>query len=121
MNDFQKRFLLFIGLCVPSRFILMYIAKILPTKYLRYMGFLLLGPVIGWSHSYFTWSTKSLGAFGGPVWWNKMRPIHAGFYFIFSLLAINKNKNAYLVLLLDTLIGIIAFIKYYLNIYGKLY
>lgn len=113
MNDSQKRLLLFFSLCIPLRFFLTYIAKVLPGQYLRYMGLLFLVPVINWSYSYLTWSTKSLGAFGGPVWWNKLRPIHAGLFLIFALLAINKNKNAYIALLIDTIFGLFSFLLYH--------
>ena len=114
MNDLCKRFVLFLGLCIPSRFLLTYIAKILPLKYLPFMGFTMLGIVIGWTYIYLTGARKvGVETLGAPIWWNDLRPLHAGFYFTFVLMALNKSKNAYLPLFVDTIIGLIAFLKYH--------
>ena len=114
MNDLQKRILLFLGLCIPSRFLLAYIAKVLPLQYLPLMGILLLGPVIGWIYIYITNSRNSgLETFGAPIWWNYMRPIHAFLYFICALLAFNKNPRAYMLIIIDTIIGLLSFLKYH--------
>lgn len=114
MNDLQKRIVLFLGLCIPSRLLIAYIAKILPSKYLPIMGILTLLPVIGWSYIYLSGIRKTgLETIGAPIWWNELRPIHAGLYFIFSLMAINKSENSYFVILTDTIIGLFAFLKYH--------
>ena len=114
MNDLQKRFSLFLGLCIPSRFLLSYIAKKLPLKYLPFMGFIMLGPVIGWTYIYLTGSRKSgMETLGAPIWWNDLRPLHAGLYFTFVLMAFNKSYNSYLPLFIDTIIGLTAFLKYH--------
>lgn len=114
MNDLHKRFALFLGLCIPSRLLLGYIAKILPSKFLPYMGVIMLIPVIGWSYIYLTGSRKSgIETLGAPIWWNDLRPLHAGLYFAFVLMAFNKSSHAYLPILFDTLIGLISFFKYH--------
>ena len=114
MNDLHKRYALFLGLCIPSRFLLSYIAKILPSKYLPFMGLIMLGPVIGWIYIYTTGSRKTgLETMGKPIWWNYLRPLHAGLYFIFVLMAFSKSKNAYLPIMFDTIIGLGVFLKYH--------
>ena len=114
MNDLQKRFALFLGLCIPSRFLLTYISKILPSTYLPVMGFIMLGPVIGWSYIYLTGTRKTgMETLGASIWWNELRPLHAGLYFTFALMAFNKSSNAYLPLFFDTIIGLLSFLKYH--------
>jgi hypothetical protein len=114
MNDLNKRFALFLGLCIPSRFLLSYIAKILPLKYLPFMGIIMLIPVIGWTYIYLTGSRKiGMETLGAEIWWNDLRPLHAGLYFTFVLMAFNKSNNAYLPLFIDTFIGLISFFKYH--------
>ena len=114
MNDLQKRFFLFLGLCIPSRLLLSYIAKIVPSNYLPLMGFIMLGPIIGWSYIYLTGSRKiGMETLGQPIWWNDLRPLHAGLYFTFVLMAFNKSHNAYLPLFFDTMLGLFSFLKYH--------
>ncbi len=87
MNTIQKRFLLFLGGCIPVRLAMVLLAKYIPLVYLPWME-----------------------TFGQPIWWRPFRIIHGLFYLIFSLLAIYKYANAYLVLLFDTLIGLGLFL-----------
>ena len=114
MNDLFKRFTLFLGLCIPSRFLLAYIAKILPSRYLPFMGFIMLIPVIGWTYIYLT-GTRNIGmeTLGAPIWWNELRPMHAAFYFAFVLMALNKSTHAYLPIIVDTILGLLFFLKYH--------
>ena len=60
---------------------------------------------------FYLFKLRKTGAevFGNKIWWNNLRPIHATLYLLFSYLAINKNNNSWYVLLLDVIIGIIAF------------
>ena len=44
MNTIQKRFLLFLVGCIGTRLLLVYIAKNIDIKLLKYMGYLLLLP-----------------------------------------------------------------------------
>ena len=114
MNDLQKRIALFLGFCITSRFLLAYLLYKLSNEYLRIIGVILLIPVIGWIYIYLT-KSRQTGAetFGSPIWWNNIRPVHAGLYLIASLFAINKNHNAWKFITLDTTIGLLAFIRYH--------
>ena len=110
MKTIIKRFLLFLLLCIPVRLLLVYIAKTIHNKYLPYLGWILLIPAIGFLYIYGSNSRKT-GAevFGNKIWWNDLRPIHGLTYLIFSILAINKYEKAWIILLVDVLLGLLAF------------
>ena len=110
MNDLQKRFLLFLIGCIGMRTLFVIIAKNSSEKYLKYIGYLALLPAIGFTYIYLSGSRKT-GAevFGGKIWWNNLRPLHAFLYFLFAYNAINGNKNAWMFLLIDVVVGLISF------------
>ena len=114
MNTIQKRFTLFLFGCIGLRSLLVYIAKTTDVKYLQLMGYLAIIPAIGFSYIFLTGSRKTGGeVFGGKIWWNKLRPVHAILYGLFAYNAINKNKQAWIYLLIDVIIGLISFIGYH--------
>tara|TARA_B100001094_G_C18023853_1_gene716547 strand:+ start:196 stop:555 length:360 start_codon:yes stop_codon:yes gene_type:complete len=116
LKDIHKRLLLFIFGCMIVRTLLVVAAKKLNKKYIRYMGYILIFPAIGFFYIYFFNLRKTGGeTFGKPIWWNSLRPIHGSLYLIFSYMAINNIDNAYLPLLLDMLIGLGFFINYHLS------
>lgn len=114
-NIVLKRIALFLFGCMTARFGLVYLAKTLPTKYLPYMGYIGLLPAIGFAYIFITGSRQT-GAevFGDKIWWNNLRPVHSLLYFIFAYLAINASNQAYIPLLVDVVIGLVAFLVYHL-------
>jgi len=117
MNHLQQRFLLFLIGCIGIRSLFVIIAKCINTKYLKYLGYLALVPAIGFIYIYLT-GTRKTGAevFGEKIWWNNLRPIHSILYFLFAYNAIIGNKQAWIYLLVDVLIGLISFlIHHYVN------
>lgn len=46
--------------------------------------------------------------FGGRIWWNYMRPLHATLYGIFAYLAIQGHPGAWKILGIDVILGIMA-------------
>ena len=110
MNDLQKRFLLFLIGCIGSRILLVLITKYSPIQYLPILGYIALVPTIGFVYIYLTGSRKT-GAevFNTKIWWNNLRPIHGLLYFLFSYNAIIGNKNAWIYLLIDVILGLISF------------
>lgn len=114
MNKIQKRFLLFLIGCIGTRLFLVYIAKNISVNLLKYMGYLLLLPAIGFIYIYLT-GIRQTGAevFGDKIWWNNLRPIHGLLYFLFCYNAINGNKNAWIYLLIDVLFGLTSFLVYH--------
>lgn len=117
MNNIQKRFLLFLIGCIGTRLLLVYIAKNLNTTLLKYMGYLLLIPAIGFFYIYLTKSRQTgPEVLGAKIWWNDLRPIHGFLYLLFAYNAIRGNKNAWVYLLVDVLFGLTAFlIHHYIN------
>ena len=114
MNDIQKRFLLFLVGCIGIRTLFIIAAKNSPVIYLKYMGYLALLPAIGFVYIFFTGSRQT-GAevFGGKIWWNDLRPIHALLYFLFAYNAIMGNAGAWVYLLIDVLFGLSAFVHFH--------
>lgn len=114
MDNLHKRYLLFLLGCIPVRLALVYLAKNLPDKYLTYMGYIALLPAIGFAYIFMTGGRKTGGeVFGGKIWWNNLRPIHSIFYFAFAYMAIQHKPNSYIPLLIDVVIGLVAFLKYH--------
>tara|TARA_B100001093_G_C26015396_1_gene671507 strand:- start:76 stop:450 length:375 start_codon:yes stop_codon:yes gene_type:complete len=117
MNILQKRFLAFLLLCIPTRIIIALIAKYIDPKYLPYLGYLAILPAIGFAYIYiFGKRKRGRETFGQKIWWNHMRPIHSFMFALFAYLAINKNKNSYLVLFTDAFIGLVSFLYYHYGV-----
>ena len=114
MKTIDKRFLLFLFGCIGSRLLLVYIAKNIDIKLLKYMGYLLLLPAVGFFYIYLS-GTRKTGAevFGDKIWWNDLRPIHGLLYLLFSYNAINGNKNSWIYLFVDVLFGLASFLTYH--------
>ena len=117
MNNLQKRMLLFIIGCIGIRSLFVVIAKKINTKYLKYLGYLALLPASGFIYIYLTGSRKTGGeTFGEKIWWNDLRPVHAILYILFAYNAIIGNKQSWIYLLIDVLIGLMSFLMHhYLN------
>ena len=115
MNSIQKRFLLFLIGCIGLRSLFVYISKNVNTQLLMYMGYLALIPAVGFFYIYLSGSRQT-GAevFGEKIWWNNLRPIHGLLYFLFGYNAIIGNKNAWIYLLIDVIIGLISFLIFHL-------
>jgi hypothetical protein len=117
MNNLQKIFLMFLIGCIGLRSIFVIIAKYINIKYLKYLGYIALLPAIGFIYIYLTGSRKT-GAevFGKKIWWNNLRPIHSILYFLFAYNAIIGNKESWIYLFVDVLIGLISFLlHHYIN------
>lgn len=114
MNNIQKRFLLFLFGCIPTRLALVYLAKNIPIMYLHLLGYITL--MIGLSFAYlFLSGSRKTGpeVFGDKIWWNNLRPIHATFYLIFSYYAINKIREGWIYLLYDAIVGLCSFVLFH--------
>lgn len=113
MNDLDKRFYLFIFGCIGTRLALSYGAKVVGenyTSYLPMLGYIALLPAIGMLYFYVTGSrTTGPEVFGDKIWWNSYRPLHSALLITFAILAIQKNKKAWIALFADALMGLILF------------
>lgn len=117
MNNIQKRTILFLFGCIGSRTLIMYISKTVNIEYLPILGYLALLPAIGFLYLFFSGKRKTgPEVFGDKIWWNNLRPVHGILYGLFAYNAINKNKNAWIFLLIDVIIGLVSFLWFhYLN------
>jgi len=116
MNNLQKRFLLFLIGCIGSRTLLVYVSKNIYINYLPIIGYLAIIPAVGFMYIYLT-GTRQTGAevFGEKIWWNNLRPLHSLLYTLFAYNAINKNKNSWMFLLLDVIVGLVSFISHHIR------
>jgi hypothetical protein len=117
MDNLQQRFLMFLFGCIGTRSLFVIVAKYIHADYLKYLGYLALLPAIGFIYIYLTGSRKT-GAevFGEKIWWNDLRPVHSILYFLFAYNAIVGNRQSWIYLLIDVLIGLISFLTHhYLN------
>jgi uncharacterized integral membrane protein len=114
MNNIQKRFLLFLIGCAGSRSLFVIIVKNASAKMLTYLGYLALLPAIGFLYIYLTGSRKIGGeVFGEKIWWNDLRPLHSLIYFLFAYNAITGNKEAWMYLFVDIIIGLFSFLFFH--------
>jgi hypothetical protein len=67
-------------------------------------------PAVGFWYIYLTGARKT-GAevMGERIWWNHLRPLHGTLYAVFAVLALFEYKHAWIVLLVDVLLGASAF------------
>jgi hypothetical protein len=113
MNNIQNRFLLFICGCILIRSLFVLIAKNY-IEYLPIMGSIAVLPAIGFFYIYFTNSRQTGNeVFGDKIWWNSLRPIHGTLYAIFAYMALQKNPDAWKILLLDVIIGLSGFLYFH--------
>jgi hypothetical protein len=117
MNDITKRFLLFLFGCIVIRVLFVIIAKYSDVKYLPYFSILSLLTALGFFIIYFK-GLRKIGpeTFGEKIWWNDLRPVHGMLYLIFSFMAFNKNKNSWIPLAIDVIIGFSSFIIHHNSI-----
>ena len=114
LSTYQKRIFLFLFGCIGLRTLFVYVAKNINSKYLPYLGYLALLPVIGWLYIYFIGSRPTgPEVFGGEIWWNELRVVHAALYILFAVYAIQKKPFSWMPLFGDVVFGLIAFILYH--------
>lgn len=120
-SDIQKRFLLFLFGCIPTRLLLANIVYYSSKhEYLRIiMGMITLIISLGFLSIFiFGLREKGTETFGKPIWWNSLRPIHSIIYgFVaYNLLFVWSKHSVYLernLLVFDALIGLGAFIIFH--------
>jgi len=111
MELFTIRFFLFIIGCIGSRLAFTLISAIAATWLLRIMGFLALFPVLGWFYFIFIGKRdRGIEVFNELIWWKDLRPLHMFLWGFFACLALTGNHKAWIILLIDTFIGLAAFI-----------
>lgn len=107
---------LFLLGCIPTRILIAYIAfHFSDNKSIsNILAILALMISIGFFYIYFTGSRKTgVETEGELIWWNNWRPVHGSIYLLFSILTFLNVKNAWVLLALDVLVGLAAFINHY--------
>jgi hypothetical protein len=109
-SNIQKRILLFLTGCVGTRLAFVYAAKTSGPAMLEVLGALAILPAAGFFYIYLTGARKT-GAevFGDRIWWNNLRPFHGVMYALFAVMALFHIPHAWIVLLVDVIVGTAAF------------
>lgn len=98
------------------RSLIAYVAWAAPSSYLPWLGAAALLPAIGFL---WIWATgaRQTGAevFGGRIWWNALRPLHATMYLAFAAGAFLRSRNAWMFLAADVLLGLTSFLTHHAN------
>jgi hypothetical protein len=114
MDDSEKlryRFFLFIFGCIGSRLAFTIVSAFASNILLKILGIIALIPVFGWLYIMFIGKRDTgLEVFGEKIWWKDLRPLHTLLWATFSYMAINGSKRAWMVLFIDTMIGLSAFL-----------
>lgn len=109
MISLNQRWLLFLFGCILLRLLFVYVARFASDNILKIMGFIALLPAIGflylWIFNKRLFGTEA----GGEIWWKNYRIIHSLLYFMFAYLAITKNNQAWKILAIDVIFGLILF------------
>jgi len=114
MNNIQIRFLLFLIGCIGSRLLFTAVSAFASGWFLSLLGLIAMIPVLGWFYIIFIGERDTgVEVMGDKIWWKPLRPIHMLLWFFFAWLAIQGNRRAWMVLLVDTLFGLGAFLVYH--------
>lgn len=112
-----KRILVFLLGCIGSRLFLTILAKYINLDMLPFLAIFTLPISISFMYLYIfgnQTANMQLEWLGDrEIWWNQLRPIHSILYMIFSIMAINKLSNAWVILLIDTNFGLIAWLYHH--------
>ena len=116
LTTLQKRMALFLIGCIGVRSLIAYGAKVAPVWLLPWLGYVALLPAAGFL---WIWATgaRQTGpeVFGGRIWWNALRPLHAAMYIAFAVAAIGwRSPHAWKFLAADVVLGLGAFLWHHL-------
>jgi len=120
MNSIDKSKRLFFLGCIPVRLLLVYIAYVLlknSNKTFLY-AFVVITLAIGiglWIIYLKGWRKTGIETFGQKIWWNTLRPVHGSIYVLFSLAALLGYRDAWVLLLADVCLGVIAELSQFRN------
>ena len=114
MNSVQKRFTMFLFGCVFFRLGLAYSVKTMNIETLPQLSIIGLILCLNWFRIYFM-HPRNTGpeVFGGEIWWDHLRPVHAIMHGLFGVMAYKKSKYAYIPLVIDVGIGLGSFLNYH--------
>jgi hypothetical protein len=112
MNTIQKRILIFLFGCITSRLAIVWYVK--NCRSCQLVKLLLIMISFGFGVIYlFDLRKTGLEVFGAKIWWNSLRPIHALLYGLAGYYLGKNNDYAWKILLIDTMIGLVAFLNHH--------
>lgn len=124
MNNIQKRFLLFLGACIPSRILFVLLARYGNQTIKKIIGIVAFMIASGFMIIYFGKLRETGIETGGEkIWWNHLRPVHATIYYlVFYNIFFADPMKAWKLLLIDVLIGFLSFLQFHIsnNSFSKL-
>ena len=108
-----QRLLLFLLGCIGTRSLFVYLSYRY-TQFLPYMGYLALIPEVGFARIFAGGLRKTgIEVSGEKIRWNNLRPVHSALYGGFAYSAIHKNPNSWMILFLDTALGLGSFLAHH--------
>lgn len=109
-----KKLNLFLFGCIGTRTLLTILAYKIPIENLPIMGYIYIFMGFAFILNYiFKIRKTGIETGGEKIWWDNIRPLHAFLYLYFAYLAINKDKNAWKVLFIDTILGLFSFLNHH--------
>ena len=112
-----KRILVFLLGCIGSRLFLTLLAKYINIDMLPFFAIFTIPISISFMYLYIfgnDTANRQLEWLGDKeIWWNQLRPLHSILYMIFSIMAINKLSYAWVILLVDTMFGLVAWLYHH--------
>ncbi len=114
----DDRLYLFLFGCMPLRAGIAYAAKQASPDTLVKMGHFAFIPALMFFLVFLTNTRQDKGAFGGKVWWNWTRPVHALFILLFAITASRGSRDSWRYLGIDTALGLGFFTVHRLSLEG---
>jgi hypothetical protein len=117
-----KRFLVFLLGCIGTRLSLSMLAKYITIDYLPFLTIITIPIAISFMYLYIFGNDRAdrqLEWLGDKkIWWDDLRPVHSILFMLFSIMAINKSSYSWIVLLLDTVVGLVAWLNHHKLIFS---
>ena len=117
ITKLQRRIGTFLIGCIGTRIGLAYAAKFSNKLWSKILSIVTGTMSLGFATIFIFGLRKTgLETQGAPIWWNHLRPLHAIMYGVASWgLFVGNQDLSWKVLLLDTFIGLVAFLHYHYN------
>lgn len=113
MDPMNKRMLLFLAGCIPTRILLAILTKTYyKTQMIDFIGYFTFLAGLGFFAIYFFGLRKTgLETGGAPIWWNHLRPLHGLLYLLASwFIFFGQKELAWIPLAIDVAVGLTAFL-----------
>lgn len=109
---------LFLAGCVPTRLILAVLIARASSALLKPIAIVTAIIAIGFLTLFLTgWRKTGVETGGKPIWWNSLRPVHAGMYAAVAFCAwTGRRELAWKLVCLDLVVGLLAFTAHYSNV-----